>query len=281
MLILAQTTDTIEVLLGGAPVTQLPVVSSFRDISANTYVPGRNAVTTDGVTAVEAISAPAAAVQRVIDFINIFNPNIANAQVTVRLNLNGTRFILTTVTLAQNERLVYQEGIGWQTFTTAGALKNSLNQGTNSVASGDSVVTLGADVTNNNAVANTIQDITGLQFPVVSGQRYWFEFVIDYTAAATTTGARFSIQGPTFTRLSYGSEYSLTTTSKTFNAGLAAFDQPAASNASSATTGANLAFIEGIINPSANGNVIARFASEVANSAIIARTGSFVRYRAL
>lgn len=281
MLILAQTTDTIEILLGGAPVAQLPVVASFRDISATTYTPGRSAINTNGVTPIVAVAAPADSVQRVIDFINIFNPNVANAQVTVRLNLNGTRFVLTTVILAQGERLVYQEGIGWQAFTTAGALKNALNQGTNVVASGDSVVTLGSDVTNNNAVANTIQDITGLQFPVVAGQRFWFQFVIDYTAAATTTGSRFSIQGPTFTRLAYQSEYALTTTSKTFNSSLSAYDLPAASSASSGATPGNLAIIEGIIAPSANGNVIARFASEIANSAIVAKAGSFVRYRAL
>jgi hypothetical protein len=65
------------------------------------------------------------------------------------------------------------------------------------------------------------------------------------------------------------------------NEGLAAYDLPAASNASSAATGANIAIVEGFIRPTADGNVIARFASEIAGSAIIARTGAFVEYMAL
>lgn len=280
MLILAATTDSIEVVLGGSPVTQLPVVSSYRDITTTAYTPARNAVVTNGATAVVAIASPAASTQRVIDFINIYNPNTANAVVTVRLDLNGTEFILTSVTLAQGERLVYQEGIGWQTFTIAGALKTSLNQGTNVVASGDSVVVLASDVINNNATANTIANVTGLSFPVVSGQLYSFEFVINYRAAATTTGSRWSINGPTNDELSYTSEYALTATTKTLN-NLVAYDLPAASNASSAATTGNIASIWGFVRPTANGDVIARFASEITNSAITAKAGSYVRYRAL
>ena len=79
----------------------------------------------------------------------------------------------------------------------------------------------------------------------------------------------------------YDSDYSLTTTSRTINGGLAAYNLPAASNASSAVTTANTARIEGFIIPSADGNVIARFASEISSSAITAKAGSFVRYQQL
>lgn len=281
MLILVNATDSIEAVLSGAPVTQLPIVAMYRDIDADEYLPGRNLTLTNGVTAVQAVSGPALNYQRVIDFLSVYNPNVANATITVRYDANGTEFNLATVTLAQNERLEYQEGRGFAVFTAAGAMKNSLNQGTNSVASGDSVAVLGADVINNNAVANTIADITGLQFPVVAGLRYWFEFFIRYTSAATTTGARFSVSGPTVTELTYASRVSLTGTSDTVNEGLAAYDLPAASNVSSANIAGNIALIRGIVLPSANGNVIARFASEIASSAITAKTGSFVRYRQL
>jgi hypothetical protein len=79
----------------------------------------------------------------------------------------------------------------------------------------------------------------------------------------------------------YGSAYSLTAASVSTNSGLNAFDLPAASNASSAATTGNFAYISGIIRPTANGDVIARFTSEVANSAITAKAGSYLRYRAL
>jgi hypothetical protein len=142
---------------------------------------------------------------------------------------------------------------------------------------GDSVVVLAADVTNNNGVANTIASVTGLAFPVVSGETYWFEFVIPYTAAATTTGSRWSITGPTNSMLAYRSEYTLTATTVTTNC-CSAYDFPAASNLSSLTVG-NVATIWGHIRVTANGSVTARFASEVLSSAIVAKAGALVRYR--
>ena len=142
----------------------------------------------------------------------------------------------------------------------------------------DTLVTITNTVTNNNAVANTLQDVTGLSFNVTAGTRYRFKFVIFYTAAATTTGSRWTINGPATTVLNYRSEYTLTATSRTFNEGLTAYNTPAAANATSLTTG-NIAIIEGVITPSANGSVIARFASEVASSAIIVQTHSYCFYK--
>ena len=145
--------------------------------------------------------------------------------------------------------------------------------------SGQLITKITSDVINNNAVANTIADITGLSFPVTSAKTYLFRFIIIYSSAATTTGARFSINGPATTTLAYKSEYSLTTTTTTFNEGLSAYNLPAASNLSSAATTGNIAIIQGILIPSASGTVIGRFASEVASSAITVKAGSFVEFR--
>jgi hypothetical protein len=146
-------------------------------------------------------------------------------------------------------------------------------------------VLLPADVTNDNAVANTIQDVTGLAFTVVSGRIYWFKFFIWFTSAASGTGSRWSLNSPNADRLSYQSHYSLSTTTQTLNARVATVDSPAASNTTSAATVTNYnsttgghAILEGVIVPSAGGSVIARFASEVSSSAIIAKVGSFVEY---
>ena len=180
--------------------------------------------------------------------------------------------------------LIYRGASAWSLLGqgSAGQVLTSGGAGvdptwTTVAGGGDSVVVLGADVTNNNAVANTMQDVTGLQFPVINGQVYWFEFTIAYTAALTTTGSRWSINGPTVTHLSYRSEYPLTATTMTTNF-LSAYNVPAASNATSLTAG-NTATIWGIVRPSADGNVVARFASEVAGSAIVAKAGSVVKYR--
>jgi len=158
----------------------------------------------------------------------------------------------------------------------------SLLGSTNIVISGagPTRVFLPNDVINNNGVANTIADVTGLSFPVVANTTYQFKFFIVYNSAATTTGSRWSINGPAATFMNYTSNYTLTATSITNNQGLSSYNVPAASNASSLTTN-NIAIITGNIRPSASGTVIARFASEILSSAITAVTSgkSYVEYQ--
>lgn len=136
---------------------------------------------------------------------------------------------------------------------------------------------LSADAVNNNATANTLQSISDLSFDVVAGRTYYFKAIIAYTAAVTTTGSRWTINGPATTHLAYKSVYTLTATTLTTNY-LSAFQAPAASNATSLTAG-NVAEIEGFITPSADGTVVVQFASEIANSAITAKKGSILLYK--
>lgn len=128
---------------------------------------------------------------------------------------------------------------------------------------------LAADVVNNNAVANTLQNVTGLAFPVEANKRYAFYVYIGYTAAAITTGSRWTINGPAAASPYYRSTYTLTATTETLNY-LSAFQAPAASNVSALTAG-NTAVIEGVVSVGANaGTVQIQFASEIASSAITA-----------
>lgn len=138
---------------------------------------------------------------------------------------------------------------------------------------------LAANVVNSNATANTLTDVTGLSFPCISGQTVYFRFFIPYSAAATTTGSRWSINGAANISLRYTSEWALSLTAQTNNESLGVYNVPAAANASSAATAANFAVIEGYVNLLADGPIIARFASSVANSAITALAGAFVAYR--
>lgn len=134
-------------------------------------------------------------------------------------------------------------------------------------------VILQSDVINNNAIANTLLD-TGLEFNVRVNESYHFEAFIPYTAAITTTGSRWVIDGPLAT-MAYRSEYTLTATTITLN-NLSAYNLPLLCNASSLTI--NNAIIKGSISPTANGTVKIRFASEVANSAITAKAGAILKW---
>lgn len=279
MLILSNTTDTIQIVLGGSVTTnQLRCYASFRDITTTAFTPGRKVVNTADTTDVNLVDSPASSTNRVIDYISIFNSDTAAQTVTVKYDANGTEYSLFVCVLGVGERIEYQEGQGFSVFANSGAVKQSLNQGTSPASSGLNVVVLSSDQTNNNAVANTIQDVTGLSFAVNAGHTYWFRFSIIYTSASTSTGSRWSINGPAITSLRYKSEYSLTTTSNTVNEGLSAYDVPAASNATSTATGSNICVIEGFITPAANGTLICRFASEVISSAIVAKAGSIVQW---
>jgi hypothetical protein len=281
MLVL-QSTDTVQVALGQAIATsQLEIFANYRDIDTSQYTPGKNLASTNGVTFVNAIPSPSAGVSRVVDFLSVFNSDTINQTVTVRYN-NGTLTPrLFRAVLQPFEKLEYQDGIGFRVLDTNGSLKQTNVLGSSPIQSGDQTVVLASAVVNNNATANTIANITGLSFPVIANQRYQFEFFIRYLAQATTTGARFTINGPAFSELTYDSDYSLTATSRTVNSGLVAYDQPATSNASSTSTTGNIAVIRGIIRPTVDGVVIGRFASEISASAITVQPGSLVSYRAL
>lgn len=279
MIILTETTDNLQLVLSGAITTnQLAIYTSWRDITTTGFTPGRTPSTSNNTTDVNIVPAPAASTQRVIDFISIYNRDTVNATVTVKLDANGTEYILIQVALAPTERVAFVEGEGWRVLASNGAVKQTYSSGTNPATSVIQNTILGSDVANAEAVANTLTDVTGLSFAVTSGSMYWFRFVIPYTSAAATTGSRWSISGPgSPTFLAYKSAYTLSSTADTTNYATA-YDLPAASNASSIAVG-NTCVIEGFIRPSANGTVVARFASEVTVSAITAKAGAIVFYQ--
>lgn len=285
MIVLATDTDRVDALLAGSVATnQLNCMTSHRDITTTTFTPGRTVSDTNNTTAVDIVRAPESSVTRVVDFISIYNADTASATVTVRYNANGTTYTLSKVTLAAGEKLEYSEGVGFQVIATTGAVKQSINQGANAApGTSFSSVILGGDVINNNAVANTIQDVTGLSASFTANKVYWFKFVIYYTSAATTTGSRWAVNASAglATNLSFTSEYSLTATTTTRNANVQAFDSPAGSNATSASTANNMAVLEGYFRPTADCTFIARFASEVSASAITAKAGSVLFYQQL
>lgn len=285
MILLASTSDLVRVVTTGAVTTD--VHASYVDLNGSTVTPGRanTAITTATTTTI--VGSPASSTYRTVKTIHIHNKHATTAQTVTVEHTDGTTAVeLIQVTLSAGYVLHYDEGAGWEILDSGGrSLQNSSNNGSAAAVNSMNTVVLASDVTNNNATANTIADVTGLSFSVTAGETYMFWATIWYTAAATTTGSRWSVNGPASpTRLGYRSNYSLTSTSETTNSGLTAYDLPAAANATSTatTTGGNIAVVAGIITPSANGTVIIRFASEVSSSAIVAKAGSILQwYRVL
>lgn len=281
MIILTNTTKLQIKLNTTVSNSQLECFVSYRDTTSNTITPGRNAVLTNNTTAVDLVSSPSVSTQRIIDYISVYNADTTKKTITIQFEVNSIPYILSTFTLDIGEKIEYQKGNGFRCLNIAGAIKEGIKFGYNNISSGWSSVALSSDVINNNAVANTIQDVTGLSFSVINGNTYWFRFAIPFTSAASTTGSRWSINGPTFTSLYYISYYTFSVTAFTRNEGLNTYDTPAVASTSSSGNLTNIAIIEGIITPSADGTLIARFASEVANSAITAKAGAIVFYKQL
>jgi hypothetical protein len=247
-------------------------------VTTTAYTPGRTIVLTNNTTDVDVTGSPAVSTQRVVDFISVYNADTINSIVIIKFDANGVDYILWKGVLATGESVQYTDDSGFVSTDNFGRVKTStVSNVVAPVINNLNMVILTGDVINNDATANTIANVTGLSFDVVAGEIYWFEFVIPYTSAATTTGSRWSISGPAApTMLNMRSEYTLAATITTVNS-ITAYDIPAASNATSLTAG-NVATMWGIIKPSQNGTVIARFASEIANSAITAKAGATLRW---
>ena len=288
MILLASTTDLLRLITSAAVATDVYVswVDLDKALDPDEAVPGRNLVNITTAATTTLVPSPGAGTTyRGVKAITVVNVHATTAQAISLVLTNGTITVeLASVTLAAGWSLVYDEGRGLRVLDSQGReVVNQLAGGSPAAVAEINLVVLASPVTNNNATANTIADVTGLSFPVNAGETYRFHAMVWYTAAATTTGSRWSINGPASpTRLSYRSQYSLTATTETVNSGLSAYDLPAAANATSVQAAgsavANLAIIEGIITPSANGNVVIRFASEVASSAIVALPGSKIEW---
>lgn len=280
MLLLASTTDEIRLVTSAA--VSVDVHASYVDLASGAATPGRANTAIVTATTTTVVASPAASTYRTVKTLHIRNKHASTScDVTVVHRQSGpTDSELVKVTLLAGDALHYDQHNGFTVRDNFGRIKRREDSLIDAASPDFSTVVLASDVTNSNATANTIADVTGLSFAVAAGNTYWFRFFIMYTAAATTTGSRWSINGPASpTLLIYKSEYSLSTTSRTINEGLSAYDSPAAASASSAATTSNCAWIEGFITPSALGTVIARFASEVSSSAIVAKAGSILHYQ--
>jgi hypothetical protein len=199
---------------------------------------------------------------RTVTSVAIRNTGATSVTVTVKLLYDGTNAVtIFAAALAAGGQIHYTEGAGWSTTTptTVGV-----------------TFTLIAPADVANIADNTLANVTGLTFAVLTARVYRFRAVVPYTAAATTTGSRWTVNGPAMTHISYTSRYPITATTETFGY-YTALQQPAAANATSLTTG-NVAVIEGTFKPSADGTFAIQFASEITSSAITALAGATCDY---
>lgn len=110
----------------------------------------------------------------------------------------------------------------------------------------------------NTTVGIAYGDVTGLSWYGKAGEVYKFKATVVYDVNATGTGVNFSVNGPTSSVISYRSTVSTSATAQAVNFGNA-YDLPAAAQTTgSAFTTDNVAVVEGVISPSADGTIVVR-----------------------
>ena len=125
MIILSETTDNLQIVLSGAvTANQLQCMSSWRDRTSTTFVAGRTVVNTNGTTDVNIVPAPAASTQRIVDFLSVYNADTANATVTIKLDANGTEYILWKDVLSPGDVVRFIDGAGFNVYRTYQSVKS-------------------------------------------------------------------------------------------------------------------------------------------------------------
>ena len=141
MLIVFAANDGLQVQLGAASAAPLKIVGAYRGVDSTNYNPRPFRAQTNGTTPVELLAGDGTEA-KVVDFMTIKNPNAANVEVILSWEIGGTVDEYYRVVLAQQERIEYQDGEGFRVFTSAGAVKTSLNQGNNATTSGEGLALL-------------------------------------------------------------------------------------------------------------------------------------------
>ena len=108
----------------------------------------------------------------------------------------------------------------------------------------------------NTALDTSYGDVTGLNWYGKAGEVYKFKAVVVYDVSAADQGASFAIDGPAKTVCSYSSTVPSGATPTTSFAN--DYDLPAAAASDSAYTTDNVAIIEGVVSPSADGTISVR-----------------------
>ena len=205
MLILATTTDKIQVLLTSAVTTnQLDCIATYKDISTTAYSGSSpTLVTTNNTTAVDLVPAPASNVQRIVDFISVYNADTVNAIVTIRINRNGSTGVLFKCILSTNELLVYVEGKGWNIHSSSGLSKQSLLYDNSNITTNpnyliNSAFQVAQAATSATITAGTATPTASLGYPVVDS---WFCYSVGgnptlaQVVGSNTTANRLQLTG--------------------------------------------------------------------------------------
>lgn len=255
----------------------MAVVINYRRVSGSVFEPKVALSEVAGSGTVQALVNSESGYTYLIENIWI-RSHSGTATMNVNFTVSGTpQATLYLGTVKRDEAVHYDHKKGFKKVSMSGAvMKIARPQIYETKVAGMSRDSSAVNDINNQAVANTLigVDLGYFWLPVPTGI-YYVKALFHYTTATTSTGARFvpRLSDPGTSR--YASEFGRTATVRDYYQGLTANDEPAACNTGAVVAG-NIAIIEGFLESTApSGALNWYFASEVSNSAITAKAGSF------
>jgi len=114
-MIILNSTDTLQVVLNAAKTTNdMQIAVSYRDITATTFAHSRLLTTSNGVTDVNILTAPASSHWYIVDTISIYNADTALKNITVKYDVSAVETIIWKGDIAAGGMLFYNnDATGW------------------------------------------------------------------------------------------------------------------------------------------------------------------------
>jgi hypothetical protein len=114
-MIILNSTDTLQLVLNAAHTANaMQIAVSYRDITASTFAHGRLLTTSNGVTDVNILTAPASSHWYIVDTISVFNNDTALKTVTIKYDVSAAETIIWKGDIAAGGLLYYNnDATGW------------------------------------------------------------------------------------------------------------------------------------------------------------------------
>jgi hypothetical protein len=281
MIILTNTTDTLQVILGQAVATnQMQCYVAFRTTTSSAITPASQLSTTNSTTTVNIVSSPGASEQRIIDFISIDNADTAPNDITVRFNDNGTFYTLFKARLNSGDKLEYQDGKGFKVINSSGAIVTNKSIASQVSSLTTKIIYLPNDVTLTSTLLRvTSLNIPTLEFTPIADKEYYYKALVLYDVDATTTGVRFNLASENIGILQSGiSIFGITSSTVSAYQANPVVNYAASTSATTPTTTQNLAKIEGVLRAGQN-DVIKLTVAHDTGGTLTIKKGSMITFQ--
>lgn len=125
-MILDSTLRKIQVVLAAAKATlDMSITVDYVDMTTTATIGGTYTSSSNGVTSVDILPAPAASTQRKVNRINIYNRDTAEKTISVSISDSGVLYPEVDVTLAVDDTLQYTDMNGWRVIDRTGSIKTA------------------------------------------------------------------------------------------------------------------------------------------------------------